>query len=128
MKKQAAILIASTLLTLAGCSTSVPVRNFEQNPIPQTANIINSQADVATGILKACIQLGWKCAPVSEGKIKGVLDIRTHQLVVSIDYNQTQYAISYQDSINLNYNGKKIHRQYINWVTNLMRHIDAQMI
>lgn len=128
MKKQVAILISSALLTIAGCSTSVPIRNFENNPIPQTAKIVNNKTDIETGILKACIQLGWRCTPVSEGKIKAVLDIRTHQLVVNIDFDKTAYSINYQDSINLDYNGKKIHRQYVNWITNLMRHIDAEMI
>ncbi|MFP3364833.1 hypothetical protein R0J93_14285 [Pseudoalteromonas sp. SIMBA_148] len=104
------------------------VRDFEQNPIPQTSTITNSEADVEKGILKACIQLGWKCTPLSEGKIKGVLDIRTHQLTVDIAYDKTAYSINYKDSINLNYNGKKIHRQYVNWVSNLIRHIDAEMI
>ncbi|MEI8617992.1 hypothetical protein P4S63_15015 [Pseudoalteromonas sp. B193] len=65
---------------------------------------------------------------MSEGKIKGVLDIRTHQLTVDIAYDKTAYSINYKDSINLNYNGKKIHRQYVNWVSNLIRHIDAEMI
>jgi hypothetical protein len=128
MKKQAALLITSALLTVAGCSTSVPIRNFEQNPIPQTTQVVNSKADIETGILKACIQLGWQCTPISEGEIKAVLDIRTHQLVVNISFDKTTYSIRYQDSINLDYNGKKIHRQYVNWVTNLKRHIDAEMI
>ncbi|ASM55066.1 MULTISPECIES: lipoprotein [Pseudoalteromonas] len=128
MKKQTTLFIATALFALAGCSTSVPIKNFEQNLIPQTSKIINNTADVETGILKACIQLGWQCAPVSEGKIKGILNIRTHQLIVNINYDKTAYSINYQDSTNLNYNGSKIHRQYINWVTNLMRHIDAEMI
>ena len=128
MKKYSILLTAAALIVLAGCSTSVAVRDFEQNPIPQTSTITNSEADVEKGILKACIQLGWKCTPMSEGKIKGVLDIRTHQLTVDIAYDKTAYSINYKDSINLNYNGKKIHRQYVNWVSNLIRHIDAEMI
>ena len=41
MKKQTTLFIATALFALAGCSTSVPIKNFEQNLIPQTSKIIN---------------------------------------------------------------------------------------
>ncbi|MEI8617993.1 hypothetical protein P4S63_15020 [Pseudoalteromonas sp. B193] len=63
MKNYSILVTAVALTVLAGCSTSVAVRDFEQNPIPQTSTITNSEADVEKGILKACIQLGWKCTP-----------------------------------------------------------------
>ncbi|WP_462165638.1 hypothetical protein [Pseudoalteromonas sp. GB43] len=36
MKKAALALF--TLLTLSACSTSVPIRNFDANPVPQMAS------------------------------------------------------------------------------------------
>ncbi|WP_462165639.1 hypothetical protein [Pseudoalteromonas sp. GB43] len=73
------------------------------------------------------MKLGWTCRSNAEGQILGKLDIRKHQLRVDITFNEQEYSIDYKDSINLDYNGKKIHRQYINWVTNLMRNIDAEL-
>ena len=73
------------------------------------------------------MKLGWICRANQEGKVLGTLDIRKHQLRVEISFNEKEYSIDYKDSINLDYDGKKIHRQYINWVTNLMRNIDAEL-
>jgi hypothetical protein len=120
-------LVIAALLALSACSTSVPMRNFDSNPVPQTTNTPHTSETVKTNILKACIKLGWSCRSDQEGKILGKLDIRKHQLRVDISYNEKQYAINYKDSINLDYNGKKIHRQYVNWVSNLMRNIDAEL-
>lgn len=125
MKKAALALL--TLLTLFACSTSVPIRNFDANPVPQMASGQHDLESIKTNILKACIKLGWTCRSNAEGQILGKLDIRKHQLRVDITFNEQEYSIDYKDSINLDYNGKKIHRQYINWVTNLMRNIDAEL-
>ena len=119
-------LLAATLV-LSACSTSVPIRNFDSNPVPQTANKTHTADSVKTNILKACMKLGWTCRASEDGKILGKLDIRKHQLRVDINYNATEYSIDYKDSINLDYDGDKIHRQYINWVSNLVRNIDAEL-
>ncbi|MCF7500555.1 MULTISPECIES: membrane lipoprotein lipid attachment site-containing protein [unclassified Pseudoalteromonas] len=116
-----------TLLTLSACSTSVPIRNFDSNPIPTVANKSHDLKSIENDILKACMKLGWTCRANQEGKVLGTLDIRKHQLRVEISFNEKEYSIDYKDSINLDYDGKKIHRQYINWVTNLMRNIDAEL-
>ncbi|RJF37410.1 hypothetical protein [Pseudoalteromonas gelatinilytica] len=125
MKKAAFALL--TLLTLSACSTSVPIRNFDANPVPQMVSGKHDLESIKTNILKACMKLGWTCRSDTEGQILGKLDIRKHQLRVDITFNEQEYSIDYKDSINLDYNGKKIHRQYINWVTNLMRNIDAEL-
>ena len=125
MKKAALALF--TLLTLSACSTSVPIRNFDANPVPQMASGKHDRERSKTNILKECMKLGWTCRSNAEGQILGKLDIRKHQLRVDITFNEQEYSIDYKDSINLDYNGKKIHRQYINWVTNLMRNIDAKL-
>ncbi|MGO2130858.1 MAG: hypothetical protein ACTH4U_19175 [Pseudoalteromonas prydzensis] len=121
------IILAATIAALSGCSTLVQMRNFDENLVPQNANTTHTQESVGEAILFACKQLTWKCRIQETGKILGVLDIRKHQLRVNINYNAAQYDIDYKDSINLDYNGEKIHRQYVNWVTNLTRHIDSEL-
>ncbi|WP_286743842.1 hypothetical protein [Pseudoalteromonas sp. UBA2102] len=128
MKKHSLLLMASALTFFVGCTTTVPVKNFEDHPIPKISSTNSDLQQIEKGIVKACIKLGWECTPESEGVINGVLNIRTHQLTVAINFDETAYSVSYVSSKNLNYNGKKIHRQYVNWVTNLIRHIDAEMI
>ena len=78
------------------------------------------------------------CGPIpqyvkAEGEIIATLDIRKHQLVVLITHDDESLSINYQSSVNLKYKehkykGYKIHRQYANWISNLLRAIDAQNI
>lgn len=128
MKKHSLLLVASALTFFVGCTTTVPIKDFEDHPIPQLSSANNDLQKIEKGIVKACIKLGWECTAQSAGIIKGVLNIRTHQLTVEIKFDETAYSVNYVNSKNLKYNGKKIHRQYVNWVTNLIRHIDAEMI
>ena len=72
--------------------------------------------------------MGWKTQIKSDTQILATLNIRKHELVVLITHDDKTVSIDYQNSINLKYNGKKIHRQYANWVTNLLRAIDVQNI
>ena len=120
-------LVSVLLASLTACKTTVPVRDFNNNLVP-TTNQTLTQSDVAKAILKACVQLGWQCQKLESGKIAGQLNIRSHQLMVDINYNAKTYDIQYKDSVNLKYNGKKIHRQYVNWVNNLIRHTNAELI
>ena len=116
------------LFTLSACKTTVPVRDFPYNAIPMAQSQNHSDKDIEKAIIKACLQLVWQCAAKSEWVVAAVLNIRTHQLTVDINYTPSQFSVEYVDSVNLRYDGKKIHRQYVNWVNNLIRHIQAELV
>jgi len=116
------------ITVLVGCKSTVPVRNFENQSIAQYSNTPSTNKSVEKSILRAAVSLGWKTKVTSENEVVATLDIRTHQLVVLIKHDDKSFSIEYKDSTNLKYNGHKIHRQYINWVTNLIRSINAQNI
>jgi len=116
------------IVFLMGCNSTVPVRNFENQTIAQYGNAESTVKSVEKSIVRAAVTLGWKTQVTSDNAILATLDIRKHQLVVLITHDEKSFSIKYQDSINLKYNGTKIHRQYVNWVTNLIRSIHAQNI
>lgn len=116
------------IIFLMGCKSTVPIKNFDNQAIAQYGDTTNTKSSVEKSIVRAAITLGWKADVKSHNEIIATLDIRKHQLVVVITHDDKSFSIKYKDSTNLKYNGKKIHRQYINWVTNLIRAIHAQNI
>lgn len=123
-------IVISTIIVffLMGCQSTVPIKNFDNQTIAQYDDTLSSKKSVEKSIVRAAVSLGWKTKVISENEVSATLDIRTHQLVVLITHDDKSFSIEYKDSTNLKYNGKKIHRQYINWVTNLIRSIHAQNI
>lgn len=113
------------VLTLAGCKKTVPVRDYNNMPFPQYSVGKNTAKSLEVAIVRAAVSLGWIPKIVQEGEIVATLNIRSHQLVVTIFYDAKEYSIKYKDSTNLMYDGKKIHRQYDNWTRNLISKINA---
>lgn len=115
------------LLTLAlfGCKSTIPVPQYQNIPLANYNDQQNSTEQVAKSIEVGAKSLGWTTKRRAEGEIVATLDIRKHQLVVLVKHDAHQVSIEYLSSINLKYDGKKIHRQYANWVTNLLRAIEA---
>lgn len=124
------LILASIMsfLFLAGCAKTIPVKDFSNQNFVQYGEhqITTESAELA--IVRAAVSLGWTTEKVKPGEIKATLNIRSHQLVVQILFDETTYSINYLDSTNLKYDGEKIHRQYANWVTNLIKNINAQNI
>ena len=83
---------------------------------------------VEAAILKAGNSLGWAMLPKGRGKVEGVVMLRTHKAVVDIDYDTRYYSIKYKDSVNLDYDGKTIHKNYNGGVENLDRAIKSNLI
>ncbi|WP_196139433.1 hypothetical protein [Aliikangiella sp. G2MR2-5] len=125
MKQVVYLITLVAVLTLSGCKKTIPVRDFNSMPISGAHSEKSTVKSVETAILQACLSLGWKTRVVKQGEIEATLNIRKHQLVVSITHDNKEYSIKYKDSVNLLYDGKKIHRQYGNWTRNLMNSISA---
>jgi len=116
------------IMALAGCAKTVLQKDYNDNQFAQITNKLHTVEQTEKYIKRACAQLGWNCVSKDAKTIRGELLIRTHTLVVDIEYDNEQFSIKYVDSTNLKYNGKTIHRQYDNWVLNLIRHINKESI
>jgi hypothetical protein len=125
MKKLVYIGFISVIFTLVGCKKTMLVRDYVGQPFSQYNVDKNTLEHLEGSIVKAAVSLGWTAKKVQPGEIEATLNIRNHQLVVSIVFNEKAYSIHYKDSDNLMYNGKKIHRQYGNWTRNLINAINA---
>lgn len=119
-------LVGVLLLLLTGCGVA-PIYNVQNSAIQVKSNTTNN--DVYHAIKKAGISLGWIISKVKDGEAKAVLNIRTHQAIVKIVYNNKNYSIIYVSSVNLRYNATKntIHSNYNGWIQNLKRAIDVQL-
>ena len=128
MKKINILVTVLMAIVLAGCNTTIPVRNYMNQTIPNYGNTAQTISNVEKSIIKGAVSLGWQANVVEQGKVEATLFIRSHKLVVEITHDDKSYSIVYKDSVNLKYDGEKIHRQYANWVNNLINAINAENI
>ncbi|MEA3640604.1 MAG: hypothetical protein VBE63_11765 [Lamprobacter sp.] len=119
-----ALLIALTLIGLAGCRTS-PVRELNGQPVPPGV----SAAEVSKTIQSAGNSLGWAMKQTRPGLITGTIYLRDHMAKVEIPYSSSSYSIRYASSTNLKYDASKrtIHSNYNSWVQNLDNQIRARL-
>jgi hypothetical protein len=117
-------LLLATLLA-AGCRSS-PIYNVTDAPITATDQAPTGE-EIAQAIVRAGHSLGWIMKQQEPGLIVGTLNIRSHTAVVDINYDRTNYSITYKDSTNLGYTGTNIHTNYNGWIQNLKNAIDFQI-
>ncbi len=128
----AIFLLASALLVAAPAHAGrdAPITNVTDTPVSWLPGVERSEDKVARAIITACARLGWVCTMAAPGEIKGRLNLRSHQADVRIPYSVEKYSIIYVSSENLRYDAAKstIHRNYNNWVLNLQRSINAELV
>ena len=117
-------LVGVLLLVLTGCGKQ-PILNISENPISVKQG--TSSDKIYKAIKTAGISKGWMVTKTSEGVAKAVLNIRTHQAIVRINYTDKDYSINYVSSINLKSDGKVIHSNYNGWIGYLRQAIDVQL-
>jgi hypothetical protein len=112
------LLAIATIASLTACGRTAPVKEYQSEPVPTN---ITSAAQVAKAIKLAGASLGWIISDAGEGKLKGTLNLREHQAIISIPYTDTSYSLLYLSSVNLKYNASEntIHKNYNGWLTNL---------
>ena len=113
-------------LAVASCSTSRPIYNVASTPITVPSGQ-PSAAQVRAAIVEAATNRGWIVKDDVPGRIQLELLVRNHMATVNVDYSQSSYSITYQDSENLNYDGSEIHRNYNRWIMNLQREINQKL-
>jgi hypothetical protein len=102
---------------LAACV--MPVYNVKSAPVETSSGTPPTMADVEQAIVRAGQGLGWRMQPVKPGHVVGTLSLRTHTAVVDVTFDTRTYNITYKDSMQLNYDGTNIHKNYNGWIQNL---------
>lgn len=121
------LLVGLAAASLAGCSTSHPLYNLKDAPIDTPAGITRTVTDVEKAIRNAGSATGWKMQSPRPGLIVATTAWRSHTATVDITYDIRKYNIVYKDSVNLDYDGTNIHRNYNYRVQELDRAIRAQL-
>ncbi|HVE51413.1 MAG TPA: hypothetical protein VNG69_17565 [Casimicrobiaceae bacterium] len=124
LRRAALVLIAGSLVALAGCR-SAPVYNIVEAPVMSPRGA--SMQEVERAILQAGAALGWQMVSNRPGHMVGTLLLRDHRAIVDIDYTPKVYSIRYRDSSGLDYGGGQIHKNYNGWIQNLDREIRTRL-
>ncbi len=120
------LLAITAILMLAACKT-VPVYNVNDAGVPSPQNDPLTMKQIEKAIVTGGAGLGWSMRTIKPGLIEATLNIRSHQAVVDITYDQKDYSIIYKSSINLKYDGTKIHKYYNGWIQNLSNAINNNL-
>ena len=125
-KKSLLAAIVMFSIVLSACGRMAPVKNLESQPVPTN---ITSADKVKKAIKLAGVSLGWIITENGSNKLRGVLNLRSHQAIISIPYSTKEYSLIYQSSVNLDYDSteKTIHNNYNGWIQNLNNNIQVQL-
>lgn len=110
---------------MVGC-VKVPIRNMEDIPISSSAGRTVSLDDICSSIVRAGVELGWEMKVEGSNQLLATLKVREHVTIIDIFYTATTYSIKYRSSTNLGEQYGKIHRNYITWISQLSKKINAQ--
>jgi hypothetical protein len=121
-----ALVSVLALFVITGCRSSEILNVANQPALVETKA---TEADMFKAIKTAGASLGWQVKKVSKGKAEATLLIRDHTAIVTVDYNKSDFSITYKDSSNLDYVKEKntIHSNYNGWIMNLKNAIALQL-
>lgn len=120
------ILVVFACALVSACATRAPLYNVSAAPVDVSKK--NASLDeIGDAIRRAGASLGWQMKLVKPGLIAGTLNLRNHNANVNIPYSTKTYDITYKDSVNLDYDGTTIHKNYNSWIQNLDRQIRANL-
>ncbi len=112
--------ITLPLGAVAACMRAAPQERGGEFLGPGT---LSQRADQ---IRRAGAGLGWIIQADGPGRMRGILNLRSHQAIVEIPFDPQRFAIRYAASTNLEYDGTLIHSNYNGWVRNLQQVIISQ--
>ena len=104
-----------------------PLYNVEQAPIVTGSGKAPSLEEVGRTIRQAAVAREWTVHEQAPGHLVAVITPRQHMAKVDIRYTTTSYSITYNDSRELKYDGKEIHRNYNKWIKLLEQDINQAM-
>ncbi len=108
-------LLALLLTAVLGCGGLTPPQTFDE-PVN---NPTLTQAGMKSAIEEAGMRRDWKMKDTAPGQMQGALTVRSHTIVVDIFYTANNFKITYRDSVNMDFDGTKIHPNYNVWVKEL---------
>jgi hypothetical protein len=83
--------------------------------------------EIESAILTSSGYLGWRGEVVAPGQIVLTKAWSAHSATVEVAFDLAHYSIHYKNSVNLDYDGQRIHRRYNAFVTELNRSIQAEL-
>lgn len=107
---------------LAGCARTAPIDNIQTS-----VGAGYSETQVKNAIFKAGVEREWIMNEAGRGVIKARQQSRDHVAEVRINYSASGYSITYDNSLNMQASGGKIHRNYNRWVNNLNKDIQVNL-
>ena len=132
------VLISLLMLSVVGSRSALASETIRNNPpTPHFAPAGTPLADVAAAIRSAADEQHWRVVAEAPGVMRASLHVRSHEAVVAIGFDESNFWIEYQDSVNLDYSpnglrktrtrskiqGPRIHRNYNIWVDRLAKTI-----
>jgi hypothetical protein len=121
------LFVAFAAAALAAC-TIQPIHNVKGAPVETPGGKPPTLAEVEKAVVRAGTALGWKMQPVRPGVMVGTLNLRRHSAIVDVTFDTRTFNITYKDSVELDYDGTNIHRNYNGWIQNLDKGIRAQLL
>jgi len=121
------LLVAFAAAALAAC-TIQPIYNVKGAAVETPGGKPPTLAEVEKAVVRAGTALGWKMQPVRPGVMVGTITLRRHTAIIDVTFDTRTFNITYKDSVELDYDGTNIHRNYNGWIQNLDKGIRAQLL
>jgi hypothetical protein len=120
------LLLFSALVFLMG-ARQVPLTDPEPVAVPAGLKI----EQVAKAVKASLVGRTWAVTQEEPGRIIATLNLREHMAKIEVSYDQQAVRIRYLDSGELMYEEQKgqrvIHRNYLNWIQNLVNDINRNL-
>jgi hypothetical protein len=120
------LLLVSAMVFLMG-ARQVPLTDPEPVAVPAGLKL----EQVAKAIKASLVGRAWTVTSEDPGHIVSTLNVREHMAKIDIVYDLQTVKIKYLDSGELMYAEKKgqrvIHRNYLNWITNLVNDMNRNL-
>jgi hypothetical protein len=120
------LLLVSALVFLMG-ARQVPLTDPQPIAVPAG---LKTEA-VAKAIKASLVGRNWGVTQEEPGRIVSTLNLREHMAKIEVSYDLQTVRIRYLDSGELMYAEKKgqrvIHRNYLNWIQNLVNDINRNL-
>lgn len=92
-----------------GACREAPIYDSVGGQFPGRGNMTDREALIRRA---AAAQGGWTIQPVRYGLLRGNNAWRSHQMTVDIAFDVRTFSIRYVNSVNLDYDGARIHSAY----------------
>lgn len=125
-KLTTAVPVLIWLLMASGCGQHKAILQVNDSPITARKADVTLE-EIERAIIAAGAELDWKMKSVSPGHLEATVDVRHHRAVVDITFDTKTFDILYKDSVALDYDGQRIHRNYNRWIANLDKKIRQRL-